>query len=63
MRRKSSSDGGCDHRRYSTTMVFSELGCHARCRGCGAVGPGCPSSKAARQEFLALQYAPTSVRY
>jgi len=54
---------GCNHRRYSTALVYTELGCHARCRGCGTLGPGCSSSKAALQEFFAQKYVATSVRY
>jgi hypothetical protein len=42
----------CDHRTLS--MVFTELGCHARCRICGTIGPEQPSSETARQALLVL---------
>ena len=42
----------CDHR--SLAMVFTELGCHARCLRCGTIGPERPSSKAARQALRVL---------
>ena len=42
----------CDHRLLA--MVFTELGCHARCRICGTIGPEQPSSEAARQALLIL---------
>jgi hypothetical protein len=42
----------CNHR--SLAMVFTELGCHARCLSCGTIGPERPSSKAARQALLVL---------
>jgi hypothetical protein len=51
----SSLGAACDHRRFSLSVVFTELGCHARCSGCGKVGPGCLSSNAARQAFLLPQ--------
>ena len=56
MGRRASSRAGCAHRRYPKTVVFTELGCHARCLDCGALGPGCPSSKAAWQEFLVRKH-------
>ena len=62
-RNPSFGESRCDHRRHSTTTVYTELGCHARCLGCGTLGPGCFSSKAALQEFLAPTYASASVRY
>ena len=49
--RRPRSEAGCDHRRCSVTMVFTELGCHARCLACGALGPGCSDSNAARQSL------------
>jgi hypothetical protein len=58
-----SSGAGCDHRRYSMTVVFTELGCHARCLGCGALGPERSSSKAARQALLVPELAQTTSRY
>jgi hypothetical protein len=63
MKRKSNPGIWCNHRRYLSTVVYTELGCHACCRGCGTLGPGCPSSKAALQEFFAPKYIATSVRY
>jgi hypothetical protein len=53
-RKPGPSVGGqrCDHR--SLAMVFTELGCHARCLSCGTIGPERPSSKAARQALLVL---------
>jgi hypothetical protein len=54
---------GCDHRHHSLRMVFTELGCHARCLGCGALGPGCSSSKAAQQALLGPKLAQTLARY
>jgi hypothetical protein len=33
----------------SLAVVFTELGCHARCRSCRTVGPERPSSEAARK--------------
>ena len=42
----------CYHRRRPATVVYTELGCHARCSSCGALGPGCPDPKAARLELL-----------
>jgi hypothetical protein len=56
MGRKASLGTGCNHRRYPKTVVFTELGCHARCPGCGALGPGRANSKAAWQEFLASKH-------
>jgi hypothetical protein len=53
----------CDPHRYSMTVVFTELGCHARCLGCGAVGPGCSNSKDARQALLVPKLARTLARY
>jgi hypothetical protein len=48
---KSSLKVRCDHR-YPLAVIFTELGCHARCPNCGAVGPGRPSSEAARQTLV-----------
>ncbi len=39
----------CDHR--TLAMVFTELGCHARCRICGTIGPEQPSSETARHAY------------
>jgi hypothetical protein len=50
--RRPRTGAGCDHRRCSVTTVFTELGCHARCLACGALGPGCPDSDVARQSLL-----------
>ena len=44
----------CDHR-YPLSVVFTELGCHARCLNCGAIGPGKPSSETARQALHVLR--------
>jgi hypothetical protein len=46
--------GWCDHRARPTTVVFTEMGCHASCQRCGAVGPGCPTSEEAQRTLLAL---------
>ena len=54
---------GCDHRRCSMAMVFTELGCHARCLGCGALGPGCSSSEVAQQALLEPKLTQTLARY
>lgn len=43
----------CGHR--SLAVVFTELGCHARCLSCGAIGPERPNSEAARQALPALR--------
>ena len=48
---------GCDHRRCSMTVVFTELGCHGRCLACGVLGPGCPTSEAARQALMVPELA------
>jgi hypothetical protein len=53
MRPGSMLDVRGDHR-GSLTVVFTELGCHARCLSCGAVGPARPSSEAARQALQVL---------
>jgi len=53
----------CDHRRCSITVVFTEVGCHTRCLGCGAVGPAYPNSKDARQALLIPKSTRTSARY
>jgi hypothetical protein len=53
----------CDHRRFSVSVVFTELGCHGRCSGCGKVGPGCFSSDTARQALLVPKTARTLARY
>ncbi len=45
-------DRRCNH--SSLAVVFTELGCHARCLSCGTIGPERPSSKAARQALLVL---------
>jgi hypothetical protein len=42
----------CDH--LSLTVVFTELGCHARCLRCGTIGPERPSYQAARQALPVL---------
>jgi hypothetical protein len=54
VRKPELSVGGrrCNHR--SLAVVFTELGCHARCLRCGNIGPERPSSKAARQALLVL---------
>jgi len=57
MSRKAIWRAECTHRRCSKTVVYSELGCHARCQGCGALGPGCLNSEAARQAFLLPEHA------
>jgi hypothetical protein len=62
MKRKPNTRSGCDHRRYSATMVYTELGCHARCRGCGTLGPGCANSKAALEEFCGSKHTARSAR-
>ncbi len=45
----------CDHR--TLVMVFTELGCHARCRTCGTIGPEQPSSETARQAYRSWERA------
>ncbi len=54
-RRKSgpAQGDGCDHR-GARAAVATELGHHARCPDCGALGPGRPSREAARQALLVL---------
>jgi len=54
VRKPGLSVGGrrCNHR--SLAVVFTELGCHARCLSCGTIGPERLSSKAARQALLVL---------
>ena len=44
----------CDHR--SLGVVFNELGCHARCRICGTIGPERQSSEAARQAYRSWEH-------
>jgi hypothetical protein len=50
---RSRVQGWCDHRARPATVVFTEMGCHASCPSCGAVGPGCPTSEEAQRAFLA----------
>jgi hypothetical protein len=45
--------GRCDHRACPTRLVFTEMGCHASCGSCGALGPGCPTSEEAQRALLA----------
>jgi hypothetical protein len=44
--------GWCNHRARPITVVFTEMGCHASCQSCGAVGPGCPTSEEAQRALL-----------
>ncbi len=60
--RQSNPRVGCDHR-YHITVIFTELGCHARCLDCEALGPERPSSKAARQALLVLGARTDDGRY
>jgi hypothetical protein len=62
-RRVPNFEAGCDHRRCSIRVVFTELGCHARCLGCGAVGPPCLGSNDARQALMAPKLEQASARY
>ena len=45
----------CDHR--TLAVVFTELGCHARCRTCRTVGPEQPSSETALQAYWSWERA------
>ena len=45
--------GACTHR-HGMSMAATELGYHARCLQCGAIGPGSTSIKAARRTLLAM---------
>jgi hypothetical protein len=51
---RSRPQGWCDHRTHPMTVVFTEMGCHASCPTCGAVGSGHPSSEEARRALLVL---------
>jgi hypothetical protein len=42
----------CDHSVERVTVIFTELGCHARCLRCLSVGSGRPSSQVARWALL-----------
>jgi hypothetical protein len=44
--------GWCNHRSRPPTLVFTEMGCHARCPNCGAIGIGCPNSEEAQRALL-----------
>jgi hypothetical protein len=48
----SSPGARCDHRACTIAVAATELGYHARCLRCGALGPGQPSSKSARLVLL-----------
>lgn len=54
VRKSGPSVGGCRCNHRSLAVVFTELGCHARCLSCGTIGPERPGSKAARQALLVL---------
>jgi len=45
---------GCNHRARPSTLLFTELGCHASCLSCEAIGPERPNSEEARRALLAL---------
>ena len=45
----------CHHR--TLAVVFTELGCHARCRICGTIGPERSSSDSARQAYRSWERA------
>lgn len=51
----------CGHR--SLAVVFTELGCHARCLSCGAIGPERPNSETALQALPALRVRTRSRDY
>ncbi len=55
--------GWCDHRTRPTTVVFTEMGCHASCQGCGALGPGCLTSEEAQRALLLVTGRSGSDRY
>ena len=52
---RSRVQGWCDHRARPATVVFTEMGCHASCRSCGAVGPGCATSGEAQRALLTAE--------
>ncbi len=45
--------GACTHR-HRVSIVVTELGYHAHCLECGAIGPGSTGVEGARRRLLAM---------
>jgi hypothetical protein len=58
-----SSGARGEHRRCPITVIFTELDCHGRCLECGVLGPGRPTSEAARQALMVPELTQRSARY